>query len=176
MRHGFLFLFLALVLGLAIIALPHPSRWLAAHLTAFLTGLILVVIGAGMERAAPHEWPAHAGVRDRIGRRLRRPRWKRVRGDRRFPRPGLEPGRRSAHAAGGRVLRDPRDHRSQSLCFLRPGVVRDARHCDRTVNSASASNPSSLSLRHTMVLTKARAGVKRAHERSEATSAERASV
>lgn len=43
MRHGFVFLFLALVLGLAIIALPHPSRWLAAHLTAFLTGLILVV-------------------------------------------------------------------------------------------------------------------------------------
>ncbi len=45
MRQGFLFLFLALVLGLAIIALPHPSRWLAAHLTAFLTGLILVTIG-----------------------------------------------------------------------------------------------------------------------------------
>jgi hypothetical protein len=44
MRHGFLFLFLGLVLGLAIIALPYPSRWLAAHLTAFLTGLILVVI------------------------------------------------------------------------------------------------------------------------------------
>ena len=45
MRHGFLFLFLAIVFGLAIIALPHPSRWLGAHLTAFLTGLILVVIG-----------------------------------------------------------------------------------------------------------------------------------
>ena len=44
MRHGFLFLFLALVIGLAIGALPHPSRWLAAHLTAFLTGLILVVM------------------------------------------------------------------------------------------------------------------------------------
>ena len=44
MRQGFLFLFLALGLGLAIIALPHPSRWLAAHLTAFLTGLILVVM------------------------------------------------------------------------------------------------------------------------------------
>lgn len=44
MRQGFLFLFLALLLGLAIVALPHPSRWLAAHLTAFLTGLILVVI------------------------------------------------------------------------------------------------------------------------------------
>src|SRR5262245_28383794 len=44
MRHGFLFLFLALVFGLTIVTLPHPSRWLAAHLTAFLTGLILVVI------------------------------------------------------------------------------------------------------------------------------------
>jgi hypothetical protein len=29
---------------LAIIALPHPSRWLAAHLTALLTGLVLVVM------------------------------------------------------------------------------------------------------------------------------------
>jgi hypothetical protein len=44
MRHGFRFLLFALILGLAIIALPHHSRWLAAHLTAFLTGLILVVI------------------------------------------------------------------------------------------------------------------------------------
>ena len=44
-RQGFLFLLLAIVYGLAIIALPHPSRWLAAHLTAFLTGLILVVMG-----------------------------------------------------------------------------------------------------------------------------------
>ena len=44
MRHGFLFLCLALLLGLAIVALPHPSKWLAAHLTAFLTGIILVVI------------------------------------------------------------------------------------------------------------------------------------
>jgi hypothetical protein len=44
MRQGFLFLFLGLLLGLAIVGLPHPSRWLAAHLTAFLTGLILVAI------------------------------------------------------------------------------------------------------------------------------------
>ena len=44
MRQGFLFLLLGLVFGLAIIALPHPSRWLAAHVTAFLTGLVLVVI------------------------------------------------------------------------------------------------------------------------------------
>jgi (hydroxyamino)benzene mutase len=45
MRHGFLFLLVALVLGLAIIALPHPSRWLVGHVTSFLTGLILVLIG-----------------------------------------------------------------------------------------------------------------------------------
>src|SRR5262245_16827254 len=44
MRQGFLFLLIALVFGLAIATLPHPSRWLAAHLTAFLTGLILVVM------------------------------------------------------------------------------------------------------------------------------------
>jgi hydroxylaminobenzene mutase len=44
MRQGFLFLLIALVFGLAIGALPHPSRWVAAHLTAFLTGLILVVM------------------------------------------------------------------------------------------------------------------------------------
>jgi (hydroxyamino)benzene mutase len=44
MRQGFLFLVIALILGLAVAALPHPSRWLAAHLSAFLTGLILVVI------------------------------------------------------------------------------------------------------------------------------------
>ncbi len=44
MRQGFLFLLLALVLGLAIIALPHPSRWRAAHVSALLTGLVLVVM------------------------------------------------------------------------------------------------------------------------------------
>ncbi len=45
MRHGLRFLVVGLVFGLAIATLPHPSRWLAAHLTAFLTGLILVVAG-----------------------------------------------------------------------------------------------------------------------------------
>ena len=44
MRQGFLFLFLGLILGLAIIALPHPEKWQAAHVTAFLTGLVLVAI------------------------------------------------------------------------------------------------------------------------------------
>ncbi len=44
-RHGFLFLVLALCLGLCVALLPHVSRWLAAHLTALLTGPILVVTG-----------------------------------------------------------------------------------------------------------------------------------
>ena len=44
MRQGFLFLFLGLVLGLAILALPHPEKWMAAHVTALLTGLVLVAI------------------------------------------------------------------------------------------------------------------------------------
>jgi hydroxylaminobenzene mutase len=45
MRQGFLFLVVALVLGLAVIALPHPERWMAAHVTALLTGLVLIAIG-----------------------------------------------------------------------------------------------------------------------------------
>jgi hypothetical protein len=45
LRHGFRFLFLALFIGLAIIALPHPQKWLAAHLVALLTAVVLVAIG-----------------------------------------------------------------------------------------------------------------------------------
>ena len=45
LRHGFTFLFGAAWLGIATAVLPHPRAWLAAHLTAFLTCLILVAIG-----------------------------------------------------------------------------------------------------------------------------------
>jgi hypothetical protein len=45
LRHGFMFLFVAVWLGIATAVLPHPRAWLAAHLTAFLTCLILVAIG-----------------------------------------------------------------------------------------------------------------------------------
>ncbi len=45
LRHGFTFLFLAVWLGIATATLPHPRAWLAAHLTAFFTCLILVTIG-----------------------------------------------------------------------------------------------------------------------------------
>jgi hypothetical protein len=40
-----MFLFLAVWLGIATAVLPHPRAWLAAHLTAFFTCLILVTIG-----------------------------------------------------------------------------------------------------------------------------------
>jgi hydroxylaminobenzene mutase len=45
LRHGFVFLFVALWLGIATAVLPHPRHWLSAHLTALLTGLVLVAIG-----------------------------------------------------------------------------------------------------------------------------------
>jgi len=45
LRHGFIFLFLAVWLGIATAVLPHPRAWLSAHLTAFFTCLILVAIG-----------------------------------------------------------------------------------------------------------------------------------
>jgi hypothetical protein len=44
-RHGCIFLFVALCLGIAVATLPHPRAWLAAHLTAFLTGLIFIAVG-----------------------------------------------------------------------------------------------------------------------------------
>jgi hydroxylaminobenzene mutase len=45
LHHGFIFLFVAVWVGIATAILPHPRAWLAAHLTAFFTGLILVAIG-----------------------------------------------------------------------------------------------------------------------------------
>jgi hypothetical protein len=45
LRHGFIFLFIGVWLGIATAILPHPRAWLAAHLTAIFTCLILVVIG-----------------------------------------------------------------------------------------------------------------------------------
>ena len=45
LSHGFIFLFVAVWLGIDTAVLPHPRAWLAAHLTAFFTCLILVAIG-----------------------------------------------------------------------------------------------------------------------------------
>jgi hypothetical protein len=45
LRHGFIFLFVGVCLGIATAILPHPRAWRAAHLTALLTCLILVAIG-----------------------------------------------------------------------------------------------------------------------------------
>jgi hypothetical protein len=44
LRHSFVFLFIAPCWGLAIMLLPHPRAWVAAHLTAFLTCFILATI------------------------------------------------------------------------------------------------------------------------------------
>ena len=45
LRHGFIFLFVAIWLGVGTAVLPHPRAWRAAHLTALLTSLVLVAIG-----------------------------------------------------------------------------------------------------------------------------------
>jgi hypothetical protein len=44
-RHAFLFLFLAILLGIATAVLPHARAWLGAHVSTFLIGLILAAIG-----------------------------------------------------------------------------------------------------------------------------------
>ena len=58
LRHGFIFLFVGLWLGIATATLPHPRAWLAAHLTAFFTCLVLVAIGLVWREAASHRTPA----------------------------------------------------------------------------------------------------------------------
>jgi hypothetical protein len=45
LRNGFIFLFVGAWLGIATAVLPHSRAWMAAHLTAFFTCLILVAIG-----------------------------------------------------------------------------------------------------------------------------------
>ena len=45
LRHGFVFLFLALWLGLAIMVFPRPMKWMVGHLTALLTAVILLSVG-----------------------------------------------------------------------------------------------------------------------------------
>src|SRR5580765_8565462 len=45
-RQGSLFLLLATMFGVVLaIGAPHPAKWLAAHLTTILTGLLLIGIG-----------------------------------------------------------------------------------------------------------------------------------
>ncbi len=44
-RHGFLFIIYAFLLGIGITILPNPGRWLAAHLTSLLTGPLLIATG-----------------------------------------------------------------------------------------------------------------------------------
>ena len=62
LRHGFIFLFVAVWLGIATAVLPNPRHWLAAHLTAFLTCLILVAIGLVWRELRLTEWQRSIGL------------------------------------------------------------------------------------------------------------------
>jgi hypothetical protein len=45
LRHAFVFLFVAPLLGIGVATLPHPRAWLAAHLSAFMTSFVLAIVG-----------------------------------------------------------------------------------------------------------------------------------
>jgi hypothetical protein len=45
-RHGALFLLLSALLGLVVAAqAPHPAKWMAAHVSGLLTGLLMIALG-----------------------------------------------------------------------------------------------------------------------------------
>src|SRR5579863_7433808 len=45
-RHGTLFLLLGTMIGVILAAgAPHPAKWLEAHVTALLTGILLIALG-----------------------------------------------------------------------------------------------------------------------------------
>jgi hypothetical protein len=134
MRQGFLFLFLALVLGLAVVALPHPSRWLAAHLTAFLTGLILVVIALAWNELRLTDGQrtlayvtglvaAYGGLVGNVFGAITD-----------LPGPASNPGVVPPMPQAAVFYVILAIIVPQSLHFLRPGVLRDARRTGRTVN------------------------------------------
>lgn len=46
-RHGALLLLLSAILGLVVVApVPHPAKWMAAHVSGLLTGVLIIAIGA----------------------------------------------------------------------------------------------------------------------------------
>jgi hydroxylaminobenzene mutase len=46
-RHGVLFLLLSALLGLAVAAQPpHAGKWMAAHVSGLMTGLLVIGLGA----------------------------------------------------------------------------------------------------------------------------------
>ena len=45
-RHGALFLLLSAMIGLIVAAqAPHPAKWMAAHVSGLLTGLLMIGLG-----------------------------------------------------------------------------------------------------------------------------------
>jgi aminoacrylate peracid reductase len=69
MRHGFVFLFGGVLLGLATAVLPHAPKWMAAHVGALLTAVVFVAIGlswrdltlSGTQRTAAYRCGLVAG-------------------------------------------------------------------------------------------------------------------
>jgi hydroxylaminobenzene mutase len=46
LRHGALILLLSALLGLVVVAQPpHPAKWMAAHVSGLLTGILLIALG-----------------------------------------------------------------------------------------------------------------------------------
>jgi hydroxylaminobenzene mutase len=46
-RHGVLFLLLSALLGLVVAAQPpHPGKWMAAHVSGLMTGILVIGLGA----------------------------------------------------------------------------------------------------------------------------------
>ena len=46
-RHGALFLLLSAMLGLVVAAqAPHPAKWMTAHVSGLLTGVLLIGLGS----------------------------------------------------------------------------------------------------------------------------------
>jgi (hydroxyamino)benzene mutase len=46
-RHGALLLLLSSMLGLVVAAqAPHPAKWMAAHVSGLLTGVLLIALGS----------------------------------------------------------------------------------------------------------------------------------
>jgi (hydroxyamino)benzene mutase len=46
-RHGALLLLLSALIGLVVASpVPHPAKWMAAHISGLLTGVLIIALGA----------------------------------------------------------------------------------------------------------------------------------
>jgi hypothetical protein len=124
LRHGFTFLFLGLWLGIATAVLPNARGWMAAHLTAFFTGLMLSVLAFAWRELHLTDGPAPHRLFSGNSRRLHRPRRRIVWRDRQPARSRLGPRRRDAAHARRDLYGAARGHRPEPAGFVWTGAVR----------------------------------------------------